>query len=154
MRFIALTSVLFLVTTLASAVMADTYTYKWRADNGTTQYTQIPPVDRPYTRVRTSSKSSKVESQPNPAPKTTVDESASNGEKALAETEAQAQQEKVEVAQQRASNCENSKKNLIILQSRPRVRIPMANGEYKVLSEEEKQAKIEETKKMIIDDCN
>lgn len=154
MKFLVLTSMLCLLAAISSVTYADSFTYKWSADNGTTQYTQIPPQDRPYTRVKTSSKTSKVETSESPAPKKTIDESASNGEKALAETEAQAAKEKIEIASQRAGNCEKAKQNLIVMQSRPRIRVPLANGEYKILSEEEKQSTIADTKKIILSDCN
>jgi len=140
---------------ISTSASADTYTYKWTADNGTTQYTQVPPNDRPFIRVKTSSTTSKRLDKPAEVKKPVeVDESATAGEKALAETEAKAQDEKVKVAAQRAQNCETAKKNLIIMESRPRIRIPMSNGEYKVLSDEEKQAKIDETKKIILESCN
>ena len=151
MRFLVVTLVFCLLATVATA---DTYTYKWKADNGTTQYTQIPPTDRPYVRVKTSSRSTSVQSEPSKSPAKAIAEDLSGGEKALAETEAAAQEEQIKVAQQRAVNCENAKKNLIVLESRPRIRVPMANGEYKILSPEEKQAKIEETRQTILEDCN
>lgn len=145
-----------LLLALSSSASADSYTYKWKANNGTTQYTQVPPTDRPYTRVKISSSSSKLLKQQASVAgnKPAVKEGASAGEKALAETEAVAQDEKIKVAQQRASACEQAKKNLVIMKSRPRIRIPMSNGEFKVLSEEEKQTKINETKQVILDACS
>ena len=151
MRFFVVTFVFCLV---ATAAFAETYTYKWKADNGTTQYTQSPPTDRPFTRVKTSSRSTQVKTDQPKSPVETVAEDLSKGEKALKQTEAQAEEEQIKVAQQRADNCENAKKNLIVLESRPRIRVPMANGEYKILSPDEKQAKIEETRKTILEDCN
>lgn len=145
-----------LLLTLASSASADSYTYKWKANNGTTHYTQVPPTDRPYTRVKISSTSSKLVNQETSAANKTpaVSKAASAGEKALAETEAIAQNEKIKVAQQRATACEQAKKNLVIMGSRPRIRVPMSNGGYKVLSEEEKQEKIKETKQVILDACS
>ena len=141
---------------LTSPASADSYTYKWKANDGTTQYTQVPPTDRPYTRVKISSSSTKLSKQQTAVAenKPAISENASAGEKALAETEAVAQKEKVKIAQQRATACEQAKKNLVIMKSRPRIRIPMSNGEYKVLSEEEKQTKIKETKQIILDSCS
>jgi len=144
-----------LLLALAATASADSYTYKWTANNGTTQYTQIPPTDRPYTRVKISSSSSKLLKQQSSVAenKPALSEDASAGEKALAETEAVAQEEKVKIAQQRATACEQAKKNLVIMESRPRIRIPTSNGEYRVLSNEEKQTKIKETKQIILDAC-
>ncbi len=141
---------------LSASAAADSYTYKWKANDGTIQYTQFPPTDRPYTRVKiSSSTSSVVKKESTAAAKApAVPDDASAGEKALAETEAMAQQEKIKIAQQRAAACEQAKKNLIIMQSRPRIRVPTANGDYRVLSEKEKQEKIKETKQVILDACN
>lgn len=141
---------------LASSASADSYTYKWKTNSGTTQYTQVPPTDRPYTRVKISSSSTKVLKQQAAVAenKPAISEDASAGEKALAETEAVAQEEKVKIAQQRATACEQAKKNLVIMESRPRIRIPVANGGYKVLSEKEKQESIKKTKQVILDACS
>lgn len=145
-----------LLLALASSASADSYTYKWQANNGTTQYTQVPPTDRPYTRVKISSSSTKLLKQQASVAenKPAISKDASAGEKALAETEAIAQDEKVKLAQQRATACEQAKKNLIIMKSRPRIRIPTSNGDYRVLSDEEKQIKIQETKQVILDACS
>jgi secreted trypsin-like serine protease len=155
LKFIAASLI---VSALSTVLHADTYTYKWTADNGTTQYTQTPPADRPYSRVKISSKSptAKVEQTSmaglNNSTEATAEQSA--GEQALAETEAQAQQEKVAFAKQRAEACSKAKENLIVLESRPRIRVPAGDGQFKVLSEDEKQAMIEDTREIIRNACN
>ena len=136
---------------LITAGLVQAAMYKWVDDNGVTQYSQFPPPNRDAKIV-----------VPPPPPA----EDAAGAQKRLEETlqkrdenrkaqaEAQAEQEKAaEVATQQQKNCAMARDNLEKLTSRGRMRVIGADGVTTYLTEEERQARIAESKQHIEEYC-
>ncbi len=148
-NYIVAFSVLFL-TWLAPATAR---TYRWVDENGVTIYSQSRPP---------SGTNATVIKAPPPAP-ASESSGTTNKLKARLEASEKAKKEKNEAkekeektirnAEIKKQNCENAKKNLSSLELHPRIKKKMDDGEYKILSDEERTADIEKAKKAIKKYC-
>lgn len=168
MSKLRLTSLVLAVFLAQTALAAKDY-YMWVDENGVTNFSSQRPKDHPEAKHivegegsaenlensrRPGHETPTRESEPAPAPqpaakpasKQTVDP-----DKVAAAERAKLEQ-KVE-AEKRA-NCEKARKNLAMLQRHPRIRTTGPNGEERVMSPQEKQAKIEASQTAIRDNCS
>ncbi len=146
---------------VSSAEIAPYYT--WVDENGVTNFSQDLPNGVKATRM---SKKHRFGILDLPDPPESVDTSfattenatdESDSEKEEAEAERRARQE-VEAEVQRLTlarqaNCDRSRQNLANYESRARVRVKGADGEYTILSDEERQGKIDMYLREIDDNC-
>ncbi len=58
-----------------------------------------------------------------------------------------------QIAETRRKNCDLGKRNLARLQAYARIRVEGEDGEERLLTEEEKQARIDEAREIILDNC-
>ncbi len=139
-----------------SARSEDPY-YIWVDEDGVTNYSQRNPRDVDAKLVSKSAPfgtknaptqrgirpkrlpAGQSQAQPAPAPDASMDKE----EQAVAE----------EIARIRASNCNIGKRNLAKLQAYARLRVNDPDGGDRVLTDEEKQQRIENAQKTIRDNC-
>lgn len=108
-------------------------TYKWVDEQGITQYTERPPKSMAYEKI-------------------TVNISGGSESEQVTAAEAKAQTSSTpldEVAQSNQRNCVVVKQNMEVLVKLARIRVSDEKGENRILSPEEKQARIDETQKQI-----
>ncbi len=125
--------------------------YQWKDAQGRTHFSQTPPPSGSYTERRLP---------PSPPPST---DSAERMER-LIEQQKQARktrEEQKKKAQQeeknrkiREQNCQTARNLLTTLQSRPRIRMTAADGSMTILTEEQRQARIEEARKRVKEFCD
>ncbi|EQM69389.1 DUF4124 domain-containing protein [Pseudomonas tohonis] len=163
MRRIILTGSLLLA--LSGSVMAS-QVYKWVDAQGVTHFGAQPPQGQDATSVSTGAAQPKEVKptfenpypvQPKAEEKAAAPAPAEPG-KASSDEQQKALDEKVksDVAKQEAERkkyCDTMRTNLAQFQNNPRVRMEV-NGEMRRLGEDERQAKIAETKKAIDENCD
>lgn len=124
--------------------------YKWVDENGTTQYTQSPPPSGHYQMMSSPAPAASTsEQQPAAAPSAKQD-SASAPAKTPPADDPQLQAKR---QQQRQQNCRLARQRLAQLEKHARIRYTAADGSVRVMGEEEKQAKLVETRKMVQEMC-
>jgi hypothetical protein len=134
-----------LLLALCGNVMA-AQVYKWVDAQGVTHFGAQPPQGQQVETVNTVTAPAKPTVTPEPSPQneTEVDQSSID------------RKVKQQVAAQEAERkvyCETMRTNLAQLQNNPRVRVE-DNGETRRLTEEERQARISETRDKIAENCN
>ncbi|MBU1332855.1 MAG: DUF4124 domain-containing protein [Gammaproteobacteria bacterium] len=137
-----------LLLALSAPVMAS-QVYKWVDAQGVTHFGAQPPQGQQATQINTSTPPPRaVETPPTPAAPT-FDSIADPEQEAINE------QVRKDVAAQEAERrkyCEAQRSNLAQLENNPRLRLEV-EGEVTRLSEDERQARITETRKAITDNC-
>jgi hypothetical protein len=122
-------------------------------ENGVTNFAQQDPKDYESTYVRTTAQAARLN---RPTPKTNVDDTASASEQEV-DPDREIQEEREDIRQQiakiRASNCKIGKRNLAKLEAYARIRVIEEDGQERVISEEEKQARTEKARKTITENC-
>lgn len=110
--------------------------YTWTDENGVTHYGEHPPkgVNAKKINARTG------HSEPTPAPAAATPEST-----------AEAAQEAPNYKD--PERCDAARKNLDTLTSGARIRIPDENGNMRYLADDEREAKVAETEKIIEESC-
>ena len=111
-------------------------TYKWVDQQGITQYTERPPKDGAYEKITVH---------------------ASGGEEVTGISAAQAANSKEEIAASpldeiakvNESNCKVAKQNMEVLTNVARIKVSDEKGENRILTPEEKQARLDETQRQI-----
>ena len=141
-RMILACSVLLALSTTANAGQI----YKWVDAQGNVHFGSQPPEGQAAAEVNPNISQPKLTEE---APVQSTDDSAESEQKAIDE------KVKKEVAVQEAERkkyCETVRTNLSQLENNPRVRVE-DDGELRRLTEEERQAKIAENKKLIAENC-
>jgi hypothetical protein len=137
------------------AVAAEDY-YYWVDENGVKNFSQRSPTGQDaefVTRNRRFGEripETDRDQTPNPVP---TGQSASEIDPDALVAE-ERQNLSSELAALRASNCEIGKRNLAQLLASRRIRVTDDKGENRVLSEEEKQAKMDVSRKVIREYCS
>ena len=134
-RTCALLSVLMMVPLAASQAAG---LYKWTDEEGTVHYGQLPPTDRAATKL----------APPKDIPPTSQNAQQQTDETAIPE-EAKRNAEALKVKSQ---NCEIAKGNMQTYKDYTHIRQP--DGSVLELSDEMREAKIQETQVMIDKYCN
>ncbi len=117
-------------------------TYKWKDDKGQVVYTDTPPRDRPYEVIkqRKYDTTAQTGSSETGKPATGKDAAPAAGTSAKKPPQSE--------AERRKSNCDIAKNNQKTLTEVTRIRIT-ENGEERMLSDEERAAKIKAVEKDI-----
>lgn len=110
-------------------------TYKWVDDNNITQFTERPPKDRAYEKIIVTSSGGRE-----------VQEVSKT--QAVSDAKKSTNSSLDEFQQANERNCTIARQNMEVLQNMARIRVT-ENGEERILSPEEKQARVEETQKQI-----
>ena len=132
---------------LILAVPLHAATYKWMDTDGRVVYSQTPPADAEYEVI--SSGHPRLESDDPDE----VDATAPLGaESPSGDTEEEISKIAAESQAIREKNCQGAKQNLQTYQTYRRVRDD--DGNVSLLTDDERQAKIEEAKQMITDFCD
>ena len=139
-------AILFAVSLSAHAAL-----YKWVDADGVTQYTQTPPPSGRFQELHSAPPpASRSISEQQPAEASPEEQDAPA---ATAETPPQDDQSQVEQQAAREQNCHLARERLSQLENHARLRYKAADGSVRVMSEEEKQAKLTETRTMITESC-
>ncbi|AWT09141.1 MULTISPECIES: DUF4124 domain-containing protein [Stutzerimonas] len=120
--------------------------YKWVDAQGVTHFGAQPPQGQQVETVNTVVAPGKSVTAPAPA----------SQEKSEPDQQSIDRKVKQQVAEQEAERkryCETMRTNLAQLQNNPRVRVE-ENGETRRITEEERQARITETRDKIAENCN
>lgn len=136
-RHAAVTAVLLTLATV-TALAAKTGYYRWVDDEGKPQFTQKPPVDRPYQFVEVSTGHSQAVGDTAPD---TGNESENTAPKGTEDMEVQT------AAAKDPALCAQARQNLATLGA-GLIRLKQPDGSYKVLSEEDKEAQRKRAKEV------
>ncbi len=138
-----------LILTLAS--QAQGQSYRWVDENGVTHYSQRPPVDK-----------ESVEIKPPPPPATPPEEAWKklNQERLQQEDtredrkqDAEQAKKEADYKKKRAEACTAARNNLAAYEGPPGL-VQTPDGEYKRFTEEEREAKRQEARKLIQEYCD
>ncbi|WP_252274569.1 DUF4124 domain-containing protein [Pseudomonas subflava] len=141
-RMILACSVLLALSTGASAGQI----YKWVDDQGKVHFGSQPPEGQAAATVNPNI------SQPKAPPQKPV-ATPTEGDKKQDALDEKVRQDVAKQEAERKKFCETTRTNLAQLRNNPRVRVE-ENGEMRRLTEEERQARITESEKAIVENCN
>lgn len=139
---------------LSSVSLADEF-YKWVDENGVTHYTQTPPKEPGVSSQKIRASGTTVNQDEAAKARQRLETSRSSFQTSAEQraiTKGLEEEEK-EKALKLAKYCEDARKNLKVLNEHARIREKGKDGEYKVLSEEEKQAKVARNQKHVKEYC-
>ena len=138
-----------------TAVSADYYT--WVDENGVTNYAESKPPDYDARHVTRRQKfGEQIVDDPPDASPTQTSRSGEPSDAAIAdEANAKARRALIaKIAATKRSNCEIGRRNLIQLEAYRRIRVSDDQGENRIISDDEKAAKIEQAREIIRDNCS
>lgn len=140
-----------LATLLASSLPASEV-YKWVDEQGITHYEERAPADKDYSKVTTYG----VVPSEAKAAKDRLEKQRSEKEAAEQKGVDYDAQKKIadEQAKVRAENCKGAQNNLKTIQENARIRMLGDDGEFRYLSEQERQEQIDTAKEMITANCD
>ncbi len=121
--------------------------YKWTDKQGVQHYSEQPPPGNQYEKIKPN-----YAPAPTPAAQPKSDPSA--GQRAVDPERARQEREhKEEAARIGRQNCATVQQRLTDLESARRINFQEADGSVKLLTEDERLAKIAETKRLIDEHC-
>ncbi|MEJ2565650.1 MAG: DUF4124 domain-containing protein [Gammaproteobacteria bacterium] len=123
--------------------------YKWVDENGVTQYTQSPPPSGGYQEMSSPPPPASTSEQ-QPAATASPQQDSTSAPAKTPSPDPQMQAKRQHALEQ---NCQIARQNLDLLENHARLRVKAADGSLRVMSEQEKQAKLEETRKMLDENC-
>ena len=158
---------LLLSTLMLAPTMAEADTYTWVDANGVVNYSERKPRGVPESRIRVmKSRGPGVPSTPAPAFEYEAQSSNTPSSNAGQQTDLSEDQQAMlqdlqateaarqeQVAKIRADNCERSRRVLSNLTSMGRIRVTSAEGENRVMPEDERNRRIEEAQRGIAENC-
>ena len=124
--------------------------YKWTDENGVTQYSQNPPPSGHYQEMQSPPPANDSGLEQAPMKASTAKPAPVTGAAGAAPPDDQKQAEQ---QQARAQNCQLAQQRLSGLENHGRTRYTAADGSVQVMGDDEKQAKIAETRQVIEDMC-
>ncbi|MBL4607467.1 MAG: DUF4124 domain-containing protein [Pseudomonadales bacterium] len=136
-----------------STVEADIY--RWTDSHGETHYGDKAPAEYKTTTTKLKGSSTRASTQKTSASAKTLKSRLAQ----LNESKAQQKEEQLKTKKERTmkahrtKNCVLAKENLKTMQERARIRVKGKDGEYRMLSHEEKTRKETELKKQIKEFC-
>jgi len=125
---------LFSLTLLANG--SEKVTYKWTDEKGFVQYTERPPKDRAYEMIKILSSGGKEVTN------VSADEAIAKSSKAN-----RSELDEVVIANKR--NCEIAKQNMDVLTKLKQIQVKDADGNPRILTDAEKQARVDDTQAQI-----
>ena len=126
--------------------------YKWVDEDGVTHYSAQPPAAGQGEVIKVKSGAS---SDKESAMKRLEERRAKLEQDKLSEAEREAQEEaKRQNQKAMEEQCEQYRKNLTVMTQNPRVKLIGADGEARMLPEEERQQRMEKARKFIEENCN
>ncbi|HDP89226.1 MAG TPA: DUF4124 domain-containing protein [Thioalkalivibrio sp.] len=120
--------------------------YKWADDEGNTQYSQTPPMDRPSETLNAP----KAPPAPPPAAETAAPDTA--GETAAEDAAGPSAAERRRAERQNAARCQEARAVLQRYETTPRIRVPDGDS-FRYLSEEERQKHMRDARQIIREHC-
>lgn len=141
------------IVAMAWVMPAEAAIYKWVDENGQTVYSETPP---PKGTATTRLK----EPPPPPVDPNAAMESLRNQAKAFEQRQEEQNKtendtrQSAEREKQIQKNCEQLRKNLEVLTTNNQVREQTGDEQHRVLAEEERQARIKETRELIQKECS
>lgn len=133
--------------------------YKWVDADGKVHYSQSPPLDRPAEKVKMPSQPPADAAPKAQAPKTIGTEkepdtaTTKDQNQAAQKDKKETKKEKREKEAQRQENCDQARRSLEGLESRPRARKTEPDGTLVYMTDEERQAAIEQSRQGVSDFC-
>jgi len=112
-------------------------TYKWTDDNGEVHYSERPPKTGEYTKIRTK-----------------VDKNAVVKTPVLPASDKKSEEKKDTYGTWRDENCTIANQNLDILKNAARISVDDGQGGKQLMSDEQKQEKIDQMEKQRDKYCN
>lgn len=143
MRLMILTGSLLLA--LGTQVVAGTI-YRWVDEQGVTHFSAQPPRERAAETLR-------MAVPPTPPTSPATPPAPQNAAEQQREIEQKVKREIAETETERQRYCTTLRTQLVQLENNPRVRVQDA-GQVRRLTEEERQARILETRKKLTEDCD
>lgn len=157
---------------LAGTVNAETEYYTWVDENGVTNYAERSPqgINATYigpNRRQAQADGNPADGRPGRRPGAVAEPEPAQAEtNAAADSSAEAEEEinpdeliaaereeiAAQIQQAKSQNCEMGKKNLAQLTAYSRIRV-QENGQERFLSEQERQAKIQEARDIVRNNC-
>jgi len=147
----SLLSIPFLAIAVTASAQASEV-YKWIDEEGITHYEEHAPTNKDYSLVKTYGE---VPSGAEDA-KQRLEQQRSDKKMADEKGVDYAKQKKAadQQAMVRAENCKGAQNNLKTIQENARVRLLGEDGEFRYLSDEERQQQIDTAKEMIAANCD
>ena len=139
---------LLLALLVSAAVQAEIY--RWVDENGVTIYSQTPPPDSEAKRIKTSPAPTGAENSQRQLEEEMQKLEDYREDKALAEEKRQKEERERQLNEE---NCRKARSNLDNLTALSRRLLKMPDGSYQRLTEEQRQQKMEEARKMIEKYC-
>lgn len=162
LKYISLLAYAYALLVSTSATAAEDY-YKWIDENGVPNYSDKIPVGYEGNKVDKSEDSNYKPSQtgaqtPNGASAEADASKKEDTKEKDAKTDAMASEEtkkvEEEIAEIKRSNCEIGKRNLAQLQAYARIKVKEDDGKERVMGDDEKNAKVDEARKIIQENCS
>lgn len=144
MKYLIITSLLMLFSTSALCQKI----YKWTDANGVTHYSSQPHENAAEFRVGTAVPEPATE----PSAAATPEQPAAEPEPAPAADEQPTYSER-EIRAEERRVCEQARRNVATIESRPRIRESGPDGEIRYLSDEERQAKLDQSQTLVDKYC-
>lgn len=130
--------------------------YKWTDEQGATHYTVEPPpagAKASEVRIKTSSVTDAEEPQPAPAGAKATPAKSKGDDKAKARGKDEKTEATPKGPEQYAEKCKGLRENLKAMEEHARVKETTDTGEVRVLTDEEKTARLDEVKREIKGFC-
>lgn len=144
-----------LVLLLALPAITGAEVYRWKDAKGVVNYTQDAPEGIASEKIRTQAGGpSIVVKEPEPSAESSQPDLSPEQQAMLDKLKAAEQARQAEITRIRQANCERSRSVLSRLSERGRIRVKGADGQQKMMDENERQRRIEEAQQGIIANCD
>ena len=132
--------------------------YKWTDDDGVVHYSQTPPMDREAELIRESStfrepRSTPTQGEEATAAPETESEPADGATSAPEEEAGPSEAERRAAERERQEQCRIARQRITEIENNARVRTQDASGEYRFLTEEERQQRLKEAQDYVRKHC-
>jgi len=135
--------------------------YRWVDENGVVNFTQLKPKDVSAQHLTTIAGGPTMVGEDSAATRPAPVASSAPAKQELNKTQQDMLQDlqaaetarQEEVARIRAANCQKSRKVLAQLSAKDRIRVRGDDGTERIMSEEERQSRIEEAQQGIVQNC-
>ena len=136
---------------LATSSVSHAAFYKWVDESGVTHFSESPPPAGHYEEMQLPSPAEEADTEQQSADAPAGIQDAAGGQPQTSSPNDDKEQAKVQAA--RELNCQLAKERLTVLENHDRIRYTETDGKVRLLSDEEKQAKLGEARKMMEEMC-